>query len=190
MGGFTGATVARAIEYGIRRGVISSESGVGSAGFAHSAAMTTSPVRQGTIAMIGVFIDTVIVCTATALVVVVTGVWSNGELSTAMVASAFNADIPFGGLAVALCSMMFGFTSLVAWAYYGEQALRYFLGGVSIGAWYRIGWCALTFVGSIYGVKLIWDVSDFLIGLMLIPNVIGLIFLIREVRSGVASDQS
>ncbi len=190
VGGFTGATVARAIEYGIRRGVISSESGVGSAGFAHSAAMTTSPVRQGTIAMIGVFIDTVIVCTATALVVVVTGVWSNGELSTAMVASAFNADIPFGGLAVALCSMMFGFTSLVAWAYYGEQALRYFLGGVSIGAWYRIGWCALTFVGSIYGVKLIWDVSDFLIGLMLIPNVIGLIFLIREVRSGVASDQS
>ena len=120
-GGFVGSTIARTVEYGIRRGVISSEAGLGSAGIAHSAAKTANPKRQGIIAMMGVFIDTVVVCTATSLTVVVTGAWSSGQYSTAMVASAFNSSIPFGGSIVALCSLFFSFTSLVAWAYYGEQ---------------------------------------------------------------------
>jgi AGCS family alanine or glycine:cation symporter len=182
-GGFAGATIARTIEYGIRRGVISSEAGLGSAGIAHSAARTSDPKRQGTIAMMGVFIDTVIVCMATALTVVVTGVWSNGELSSAMVASAFNSSIPFGGSIIAICSLFFGFTSLVAWSYYGEQGLRYVLGGRKPGVAYRLLWCVLAFVGSIYGVKLIWDISDILIGLMVFPNVIGLIVLRRRLET-------
>lgn len=181
-GGFAGSTVASTIEYGIRRGVISSEAGLGSAGIAHSAARTTDPKRQGAIAMMGVFIDTVVVCTATALTVVVTGVWNNGELSSAMVASAFNTGIPFGGTVVAVASMFFGFTSLVAWAYYGEQGLRFLLGGRKPGVTYRLLWCVLAFVGSIYGVKLIWDMSDILIGLMVFPNVIGLIALSRQLH--------
>jgi AGCS family alanine or glycine:cation symporter len=179
-GGFAGSTVARSIEYGIRRGVISSEAGLGSAGIAHSAARTSDPNRQGKIAMMGVFIDTVIVCMATALTVVVTGVWSNGEMSSAMVASAFNSSIPFGGSIIAICSLFFGFTSLVAWSYYGEQGLRYILGGRKPGVAYRILWCVLAFIGSIYGVKLIWDISDILIGLMVFPNIIGLLVLRRR----------
>jgi len=191
-GGFAGSTVARTIEYGIRRGVISSEAGLGSAGIAHSAARTSDPNRQGIIGMIGVFIDTVIVCMATALTVVVTGVWNSGELSSAMVASAFNTSIPFGGLIVAVASLFFGFTSLVAWSYYGEQGLRFLLGGRKPGVTYRVLWCVLAFIGSIYGVKLIWDISDILIGLMVFPNVIGLLVLRRKVREiesmGIAAD--
>ena len=182
-GGFAGSTVAATIEYGIRRGVISSEAGLGSAGIAHSAAQTTDPRRQGVIAMIGVFIDTVVVCTATALTVVVTGVWSSGELSSAMVASAFNTGIPGGGTVVAVTSLFFGFTSLVAWAYYGEQGLRFLLGGRRPGIAYRVLWCVLAFIGSIYGVKLVWDFSDILIGLMVFPNVVGLILLRKQLRA-------
>jgi AGCS family alanine or glycine:cation symporter len=181
-GGFVGSTIARTIEYGIRRGVISSEAGLGSAGIAHSAAKTADPKRQGIIAMMGVFIDTVVVCTATSLTVVITGAWSSGEYSTAMVASAFNSSIPFGGSIVALCSLFFGFTSLVAWAYYGEQGLRFLIGGRKPGITYRLAWCVLAFIGSIYGVKLIWDISDVLIGLMVFPNIIGLLLLRRRVR--------
>jgi len=181
-GGFVGSTIARTIEYGIRRGVISSEAGLGSAAIVHSAAKTADPQRQGIIAMMGVFIDTIIVCTATALTVVVTGAWRSGEYSTAMVASAFNSSIPFGGSIVALCSLFFGFTSLVAWAYYGEQGLRFLIGGRKPGITYRLVWCLLAFVGSIYGVKLIWDISDVLIGLMVFPNIIGLLLLRHRVR--------
>jgi Na+/alanine symporter len=119
---------------------------------------------------------------ATALTVVVTGVWSNGEMSSAMVASAFNTSIPFGGSIIAICSLFFGFTSLVAWSYYGEQGLRYILGGRKPGVAYRILWCVLAFIGSIYGVKLIWDISDILIGLMVFPNIIGLFVLRRKLH--------
>jgi AGCS family alanine or glycine:cation symporter len=181
-GGFVGSTIARTIEYGIRRGVISSEAGLGSAAIVHSAAKTADPQRQGIIAMMGVFIDTIVVCTATALTVVVTGAWSSGQYSTAMVASAFNSSIPFGGSIVALCSLFFSFTSLVAWAYYGEQGLRFLIGGRKPGITYRLVWCLLAFVGSIYGVKLIWDISDVLIGLMVFPNIIGLLLLRHRVR--------
>jgi AGCS family alanine or glycine:cation symporter len=183
VGGFTGATLARTIEYGIRRGAISSEAGLGSAGIAHSAARTSDPMRQGIIAMMGVFIDNLIVCMATALTIVVTGVWSNGEMSTALVASAFNANIPYGGAIVAICSALFGFTTMVAWAYYGEQGLRYLVGKPHLGIPYRLVYCVLAFVGSIYGVKVIWDFSDFLIGLMMLPNVIGLVVLSRAIKT-------
>jgi AGCS family alanine or glycine:cation symporter len=115
---------------------------------------------------------------ATALTVVVTGVWSNGEMSSAMVASAFNTSIPFGGSIIAICSLFFGFTSLVAWSYYGEQGLRYILGGRKPGVAYRILWCVL----------LIWDISDILIGLMVFPNIIGLFVLRRKLHPAWSSD--
>ena len=125
IGGFAGATIARTIQYGIRRGVISSEAGLGSAGIAHSAAQTSNPVRQGYISMIGVFIDTIVVCSMTAVTVVISGVWHNGEISSALVASALNTVIPFGGAIVALCALMFGFTTMTTWSYYAEQGLRF-----------------------------------------------------------------
>ena len=181
-GGFAGATVARTISYGIRRGVISSEAGLGTAGIAHSAARTADPTRQGMIAMVGVFIDTVVVCMATALAVVVTGVWNSGHISTQMVALAFNSNLQFGGGLVAVCSLLFGFSSLVAWAYYGEQSLKYVFSVRYLGFSYRLLWCGLAVFGAVYEVKPIWDLSDFLLGLMMLPNVVGLILLGGQVR--------
>lgn len=187
VGGFAGASVARALEYGIRRSVISCEAGLGTAGIAHSAAKTSDPKRQATIAMMGIFVDTAIVCPATALVVVITGVWSSGEISSAMVASGFNAEIPFGGVIVAISSLLFGFTTLVAWAYYGEQSLKYVVRRFNFRISYRLGWCVLAFFGSIYGVKPIWDFSDILLGLMVLPNVIGLLLLSGELKNTIKS---
>ena len=190
VGGFAGVAVTRAIEYGIRRGVTSSEAGVGSAGIAHGAAQTTNPLHQGYIAMIGVFIDTIIVCSMTALTVVVTGVWSNGEMSTAMVASAFNTRIPFGGAIIAVCSLLFGFTTMVTWAYYGEQGLRFLWKTPHVITGFRIIWCMTAFIGSIYGIKVVWDFADMLMWSMMFPNVIGLFMLVNEIRRIIQKDSS
>ncbi len=182
VGGFAGAAMARTVEYGVRRGVISSEAGIGSAGIAHGAAQTTDPLRQGYVAMIGVFIDTVIVCSMTAVTVVVTGVWNSGLTSTAMVASAFNANIPYCGTVIAVCSLLFGFTTMVTWCYYGEQGLRFLWKSPAVVHGFRGIWCVSAFAGSIYGVQAAWDFSDILIWSMMAPNVIGLLFLVREIR--------
>jgi AGCS family alanine or glycine:cation symporter len=143
-GGFAGSTVARTIEYGIRRGVISSEAGLGSAGIAHSAAKTSDPERQGTIAMMGVFIDTVIVCMATALTVVVTGVWNEGEMSSAMVASAFNTSIPYGGSIIAICSLFFGFTFTVLRFYLAGRLVLLWRAGTALHSWRKKTRCRVS----------------------------------------------
>ncbi|MEE2708666.1 MAG: amino acid carrier protein [Gemmatimonadota bacterium] len=187
VGGFAGATVARTIEYGVRRGVISSEAGIGSAGIAHGAASTTEPLKQGYLAMIGVFIDTIVVCSMTAMTVVVTGVWDTGLISTAMVASAFNLNIPYGGIIIAFCSLRFGFTTMVTWAYYGEQGLRFLWKSRHVVTGFRVIWCMCAVFGAVYGARIIWDISDILIWSMMAPNVVGLLYLVKEIR--VITDQ-
>jgi len=182
VGGFAGATVAHTIEYGVRRGVISSEAGIGSAGIAHGAASTTEPLKQGYLAMIGVFIDTIVVCSMTALTVVVTGVWDTGLISTAMVASAFNSNIPYGGVIIAFCSLMFGFTTMVTWAYYGEQGLRFLWKSRHVVTGFRVIWCICAVFGAVYGAQVIWDIGDILIWSMMAPNVVGLLYLVKEIR--------
>ena len=182
IGGFAGATIARTVQYGIRRGVISSEAGLGSAGIAHSAARTTNPLRQGYISMIGVFIDTIIVCSMTAVTVVIAGVWHNGEISTALVATALNSSIPFGGAIVALCSLMFGFTTMVTWSYYAEQGLRFVTDSRGVVWGIRIAWCAAAFFGAVYEARVIWDLGDIMVACMMFPNLVGLIGLTREIR--------
>ena len=132
--------------------------------------------------MIGVFIDTIVICFGTAIVVVITGVWSNGQISTALVASAFDTVIPFGGSIVAVCSMLFGFTTMTTWSYYGEQTLRYIIKGNTIVPIFRILWCLLAYIGAIYGAKLIWDISDIFVGLVALPNIIGLILLYNKIK--------
>ena len=181
VGGFAGVTIARTIQYGIRRGVISSEAGIGSAGIAHSAAKTNNPLNQSYISMIGVFIDTILVCSMTAVLVVISGVWHNGEISSALVASALNTEIPFGGAIVAICSFMFGFTTLVTWAYYGEQGLRFLTDSSSVIWGFRIIWCAAAFFGAVYEARVIWDLGDILVACMMFPNLVGLIGLTREI---------
>ena len=180
-GGFAGATVARAMAYGFRRGTISSEAGVGTAAIAHGAARTSDPHRQGIIAMMGVFMDTMVVSTMTALVLVTTGAWSTGLISTEMTAMAFKSVLPFGGMIIIIVSALFGFTTMVGWAYYCEQSLRY-IGGIRFSIPFRWIYCGLAGVGAIFQVKPLWDWADIFIGFMVFANLIALVALRGEVK--------
>ena len=175
-GGFAGATVARAMAYGFRRGTISSEAGVGTAAIAHGAARTSDPHRQGIIAMMGVFMDTMVISTMTALVLVTTGAWSTGLISTEMTAMAFKSVLPFGGMIIIIVSALFGFTTMVGWAYYCEQSLRY-IGGIRFSIPFRWIYCGLAGVGAIFQVKPLWDWADIFMGFMVFANLIALVAL-------------
>jgi len=179
IGGFIGAAVRDAMRRGITRGLMSNEAGLGSAAIVYGAARAKHPVRQGTIAMGEVFIDTIVVSTITALVIIVSGQWSSGLDSTALTVSAFNTAIPFGGAIVALCSTLFGFTTLVGWCYYGEQCLEY-LFGLKITTPYRMVYIGLTFIGCILqreNLIIVWNVGDIINAFIVVPNLIGLLLL-------------
>ena len=180
-GGFAWATVARAMAYGFRRGTISSEAGVGTAAIAHGAARTSDPHRQGIIAMMGVFMDTMVISTMTALVLVTTGAWSSGLISTEMTAMAFKSVLPFGGIIIIIVSALFGFTTMVGWAYYCEQSLRY-IGGIRFSIPFRWIYCGLAGVGAIFQVKPLWDWADIFMGFMVFANLIALVALRNEVK--------
>jgi len=180
-GGFAGATVARAMAYGFRRGTISSEAGVGTAAIAHGAARTSDPHRQGIIAMMGVFMDTMVISTMTALVLVTTGAWSTGLISTEMTAMAFKSVLPFGGMIIIIVSALFGFTTMVGWAYYCEQSLRY-IGGIRFSIPFRWIYCGLAGVGAIFQVKPLWDWADIFMGFMVFANLIALVALRGEIK--------
>ena len=175
-GGFAGATVAAAIRFGIARGVFSNEAGLGSAAIAHAAAKTDNAVRQGHIAMLGTFIDTIIVCTMTGLVIITTGVWTSGETGAALSSAGFAAAIPFGAEIVAVALSIFAFTTILGWSYYGERSVQYLLGEKSILP-YRTLWILAVPVGANVDLGFIWLLADTLNALMAIPNLIGLIVL-------------
>ena len=181
-GGFAGATVARAMAYGFRRGTVSSEAGIGTAAIAHGAAKTSDPHGQGLIAMMGVFIDTMVVSSMTALVLVTTGAWSSGLISTEMTAMAFKSVLPLGGLIIIIVSSLFGFTTMVGWAYYCEQSLRH-IGGIKFSIPFRWVYCGLAGLGAVFQVKPLWDWADIFIGLMVFANLIALTALRKEVKT-------
>ena len=181
-GGFAGATVARAMAYGFRRGTVSSEAGIGTAAIAHGAARTSDPHSQGLIGMMGVFIDTMVVSSMTALVLVTTGAWSSGLISTEMTAMAFKSVLPFGGVIIIIVSTLFGFTTMVGWAYYCEQSLRH-IGGIKFSIPFRWIYCGLAGLGAMFQVKPLWDWADIFIGLMVYANLIALIALRNEVKT-------
>jgi len=176
-GGVAGMTVARAIRYGLARGAYSNEAGTGTAAVFHATAQTSEPVRQGLIASLDVFIDTIIICSLTAFAVLVTGVWDTGITSTAMTASAFNAALPkYGGLIVAASSLLFGYSSLITVPYYGEISFKYLL-----GSWikqpFRWIFCLVIFVGAVMKVEEAWSIGDVFNGMMAFTNLIGLVGL-------------
>ncbi len=176
-GGFAGATVAMAIRFGVARGVFSNEAGLGSAPIAHAAARTSSPVRQGLIAMTGVFFDTIIVCTMTALVILSSGQWDCGKSSSALTAAAFQSALPgSGGLIVAIALAIFAYSTIIGWAYYGEQCIEYVF-GLRARTPYRYLFCIVVAVGAVQKIGFVWDFSDTMNGAMAIPNLIGLIGL-------------
>ena len=175
-GGFAGATIMLALRMGVARGIFSNESGLGSAPIAHAAAETNSPVRQGTIAMLGTFIDTLIICTMTGLVLVVTGVWDGEPQGAAMTLSAFKAELPFGDIILSICIVLFAFTTMLGWSYYGERCAEFILGPKVIVP-FRILWVIGVFLGTQMSLDLVWKMSDALNGMMAIPNLIALILL-------------
>lgn len=175
-GGFAGAAVALAIEKGIARGVFSNEAGLGSAPIAHAAAATDSPVRQGTVAMLGTFIDTIIICSITGLAIIVTGVWTGEAEGAAMSQSAFNTVLPFGDKIVSIALVVFSFTTILGWSYYGERCIEYLFGTRAITP-FRVAWIVALPIGVLLELKVVWILADILNGLMALPNLIALLLL-------------
>lgn len=180
VGGFAGASIILAIQFGVARGVFSNEAGLGSAPIAHAAAQTNSPVQQGHIAMLGTFIDTIILCTMTALVIMVTGVWTSGETGSVLTAHAFTAglDSEIGAMIVAISLAVFAFTTLLSWSYYGERCAEY-LTSTKIITPYRIMWVVMIFAGAALSdyFNTVLILADLLNALMAIPNLIALLVL-------------
>jgi AGCS family alanine or glycine:cation symporter len=175
-GGFAGAAVLAAVRFGVARGIFSNEAGLGSAPIAHAAARTSDPVKQGTVAMLGTFIDTIVVCTMTALVIIMTGAWSSGETGAALSAMAFGDGVAGGNWVVTFGLVIFAFTTIIAWSYYGERCAEY-LFGVKVITPYRWVWVILLFVGAVGNLGIIWIIADILNALMAIPNLIALLAL-------------
>ncbi len=175
-GGFLGATVMMAIRWGFARGIFSNEAGLGSAAIAHAAAKTNNPVRQGMIAMLGTFIDTIIICSMTALVIILTGAWDSGIKGAPMSTLAFNTGFAGGGYIVTFGLIIFAFTTILGWSYYGERCAEYLLGIRAIMP-YRLLWVIATLTGALIKLGLVWTLADVLNGLMAIPNLIALLLL-------------
>lgn len=176
-GGFAGAAVWAAIRFGVARGVFSNEAGLGSAPIAHAAAQTKDPVRQGLIAMLGTFLDTIIVCSITGLVIVTSGVWTSGVSGAALTSAAFADALPgAGNYIVAISLAIFAFTTIIGWSFYGEKCVE-FLFGVKAIKPYRILWVIAVPVGAALSLDFVWLVADTLNALMAIPNLIALAVL-------------
>ncbi len=176
-GGFAGAAVMVAIQMGVARGIFSNEAGLGSAPIAHAAAQTKNPVRQGSVAMLGTFIDTLVVCTITALVIVMTGAWSSGESGAALSSAAFGLGLPgFGQWVVTFGLVIFAFTTMLGWSVYGERCVEYLFGVKSILP-FRLLWVAAIPLGAMVKLSFVWLVADTLNALMAIPNLIALLLL-------------
>jgi AGCS family alanine or glycine:cation symporter len=176
-GGFAGAAVWAAIQFGVARGVFSNEAGLGSAPIAHAVAQTHGPVSQGLVAMLAPFIDTIIVCTFTALVILTSGVWTSGATGAALTSNAFEATLPgFGHHIVSFSLALFALTTLIGWSYYSERSLEY-LFGVKIITPFRIVWCLAIIVGATMELAFVWLLADTLNALMAIPNLIALALL-------------
>ncbi|WP_312833281.1 alanine/glycine:cation symporter family protein [Sedimentibacter saalensis] len=176
-GGFLGASVMYAMRNGVARGVFSNESGLGSAPIATAAAKTNSCVKQGLISMTGTFFDTIIICTMTGLMLIMTGVWNGSLQGASMTNEAFNQGLPvIGPYIVTVGLIFFSFTTILGWNYYGERCTEYLFGVKAIKL-YRLIFIVLVGAGSFLKLDMIWILADIVNGLMAIPNLIALIGL-------------
>ncbi len=176
-GGFVGATVAQAIRFGLARGIFSNEAGLGSMAIVHAAAKTREPVQQGMIAMLGTFIDTLIVCTMTAMVIILTNSWESGANGAVLTSVAFSSVLgETGDMIVSICMCLFALTTLLGWSYYGERCAQFLFGTLVIKP-YRLLWVLVVLVGATSDVKAVWLAADIMNGLMALPNLIALLLL-------------
>lgn len=182
VGGAFGVAIKETIKFGVARGVFTNEAGLGSAPIAHAAAQTDHPVRQGLWGIFEVFMDTLVICTLTALVIISTGQAYSGLDGVELTMKAFQTGFNGGQHIVTIGLTLFAFSTILGWEYYGERCFQYIFGHKCILA-YKLIYIALTTVGAVGGLQEIWHISDTLNGLMAIPNLVGVIFMIPVVRA-------
>ena len=175
-GGGLGVGMMVAMRYGLARGIYANEAGYGTAAVAYGTARSARPIEQGLSAMVEVFIVSFVTSSVSALTILVSGVWNQGLNSTALVAAAFDVAMPYGGYVVAVCALLFGYTTLIGWGYYGEQFLEH-LFGRRIRLPYRWIYCGLVVIGAMMKVEVVWTWGDLMNGLQIFPNLVGLIGL-------------
>ena len=172
-----GLGVMMAMRYGVARGIFSNEAGLGTAGIAQAAGQTKSSVESGLIGMMGTFIDTIVVCTMTGLVLIVTGAWDSGLQGAALSSSAFATAFPgVGEYLLAIPLAVFAFTTILGWSYYGEKCWEYVLGSAAETP-YRIVWTLFVLLGAVTQLDFVWLVADTLNAFMAVPNLIALLLL-------------
>ena len=177
VGGFAGASIRMAIQNGVARGVFSNESGLGSAPIAAAAAKTNEPVEQGLISMTGTFIDTLIICTLTGLTILVTGVWSGDLNGVSLTQLAFSTVFShFGPALLTIFLVLFAFTTILGWNYYGERCFE-FLFGVRFIWLYRVVFVLMVLLGGFIELDMVWIIADIVNALMALPNLIALLVL-------------
>ena len=177
VGSSAGIGIMLAMRYGLARGIYANEAGYGTAAVAYGTARSKTPTQQGLNAIIEVFVVSFVTSSISALTILVSGVWQSGLTSSAVVAQAFNTAIPVaGGWVVAFCAFLFGYTTLIGWAYYGEQFFEYLL-GTRVTLTYRWVYCLLIPIGATLSVETVWAWGDLMNGLQVIPNVVGLVGL-------------
>ncbi len=183
-GGALGTGVLKAMRYGVARGLFSNEAGMGSTPHAHGIAHVEHPVQQGMSAMVGVFIDTMIVCTCTALVILVTGAHHLGLDAAAVTQAAFSTAFgPIGEKFLAICLTFFSFTTIIGWYYFGESNVRFLFKGKIAIRIYQIFVLGFILMGSVQKVDMVWNFADFTNGLMVIPNLIGIFLLFKQAKT-------
>lgn len=177
-GGFLGATVMQTIRIGVARGVFSNESGLGSAPIAAAAAKTPNPVKQALVSMTQTFIDTLVVCTMTGLVLLLSGLWNSGRTGAELTALAFDQSLPggLGEFVVTLGLIFFAYSTILGWCYYGEKSIEYLFKERAVKI-YRILFVIFVAVGTFLKLETVWTVADLMNGLMAFPNLVGLIGL-------------
>lgn len=176
-GGFAGAAVAAAIRYGIARGVFSNESGLGSAPIAAAAAKTDDPVRQALVSMTQTFIDTLVVCTMTAVIILISPMWEQGVDAGNLTLLSFQYHLgTFGAVIVTTATVLFAYSTLLGWSYYGERAFEFIFGDRSVKI-YKVIFVSAVLIGAMVELTFAWNFSDLANGLMAIPNLIALLLL-------------
>ncbi len=192
IGGFAGTTFLYTLIWGIKRGIFSNEAGQGSAPIAHAAAKTKEAAREGTVAMIGPFIDTLVICTMTGLVIIISGAWTHLDASgnalngSPMTAHAFEIALSsliggYGRYLVTISVFLFGISTAISWSYYGDRSIQYLAGDKAILP-YRIVFLVMHFLGAIFTLEIVWAFGDLALGLMAIPNLIAVVLLSPKVK--------
>lgn len=182
VGGFAGAAVREVMKQGVRRACFSNEAGLGSAPIAHSAASTNEPIREGVVALLGPFIDTIVICSMTAFVILVSDQWTGDTTGVELTAKAFDTALPgFGSYFVPIAVFLFAYSTLLSWSYYGERGISYMLGEKSL-ILYKVVFCLLAIVGAIWKIDPVLNFSDIMLALMAIPNIIALYLLFPKLK--------